>query len=639
MNRPLATYIALLLLGYLWLTWGSDDGPRHSPDERAAYERQWWASFRSLDYAANSTYTQLPPSVRAAVDGIMHAQPAQPVRSISTGNDDSDPLAGFFYGTWNAERFGAGDTLPLLAEESARPANGSAGRLTLELASADSSVAGTRLLHGTARLLARGFSLSLGLRGIYWAASNTAVLYGVRQMHAEAFIDLVRAVPRNESFAQAKRAYAKLLDGRLAAYDMPADVVHGCEYQMYVRFGSAEPALPADTAAGLRRPSGLLAQTVMYSPECRVAVASPLGRPLAGISAARYRERAGHYLRLAFVAMVAEILLLIGQMRHTQTHAAMNKISPYGLAMQAVLGCYIFIAHVSGSMTPAVDMQLAFTGAAFVTFTLLVMFALHYMMSVWRVQQPSEPDEQVSGQRQLWMTYLRFYGALAVGVVVIHVYTETMHPLAGPMMALLLAVSYSYWVPQIWRNAKRGTSRGLRKDYLFGTTLLNLIFPLYVFACPESLSFNTPSMFVWALVVYSMAQVAVLLLQDLLGPRFFVPASMLPEVYNYHPLLPPDSDEEAAAEGNADDGADPARDAEGRDSEDTSPDEPRNGRGRECAICIQNVDVSASVASALFGRPSYMVTPCHHVYHTECLARWMEMKLECPVCRAPLPPV
>ncbi|KAJ1719051.1 hypothetical protein LPJ53_006110 [Coemansia erecta] len=638
MNRPLATYIALLLLVYIWLSWGSDDGPRHSPDERAAYERQWWASFRSLDYAANSTYTQLPPSVRSAVDGLMHAQPAPSVRS-----SDGDPLAGFFYGTWNAEHFGASDTLLPFADEQdglARPANGSAGRLTLELASADSSVAGTRLLHGNARLLARGFSASLGLRGIYWGASNTAVLYGVHQMHAEAFIGLVRAVPRNESFAQAKRAYAKLLDGRLSAYDMPADVVRGCEYQMYVRFSSAELALPAEGASGLRRPSGLLAQTVMYSPECRVAVASPLGRPLSGISAARYQERAGHYLRLVFVAMVAEILLLIGQMRHTQTHAAMNKISPYGLAMQTVLGCYIFIAHVSGSMTPTVDMQLAFTGATFVAFTLLVMFALHYMMSVWRVQQPSEPDEQVSGQRQLWMTYLRFYGALAVGVVVIHMYTETMHPLAGLMMALLLVASYSYWVPQIWRNAQRGTSRGLRKDYLFGTTLLNLIFPLYVFACPESLSFNTPSMFVWALVVYSMAQVAVLLLQDLLGPRFFVPASMLPEVYNYHPLLPPDSDEEAAAEGNADGSADSARDAESRGSEDsTNSDEPRNSRGRECAICIQNVDVSASVASALFGRPSYMVTPCHHVYHTECLTRWMEMKLECPVCRAPLPPV
>ncbi|KAJ1849474.1 hypothetical protein LPJ73_003722 [Coemansia sp. RSA 2703] len=646
MNRPLATYIALLLLVYLWLSWGSDDAPRHSPDERAAYERQWWASFRSLDYAANSTYTRLPSSVRSAVDGLMHVPSPQPARSSNiAAKDDAndDPLAGFFHGTWAAEHISANDThAPSISNEHAqyaRPADGASGRLTLELSSIDASVPGTRLLHGTARLLARGFSQSLALRGIHFAASNAAVLYAVPQMHADANVGLVRAVPQRRQFDQAKRAYAQMLDGRLAAYDMPEDVARGCEYQLYVRFGAPAQASTQAAAAHVR-PAGLVAQAVMYSPECRVSVATPHARPLQGISAARYQTRAGHYLRLAFVAMVAELLLLVGQMRHTPTHAAMAKISPYGLAMQAVLGCYIFIAHVSASLAPAVDIQLAYTGATFVVFTLLVMFALHYMMSVWRVQQPSDPDAQPSAQRTLWMTYLRFYGALAVGVFVIHVYSETMHPLAAPMMVLLLLTSYSYWVPQIIRNARRGTSRGLRKDYLLGTTLLNLIFPLYAFACPESLSLNAPSAFVWALVAYSFAQVLVLLLQDLLGPRFFVPASMLPEVYNYHPLLPPDSDEEAAVEGNSDNADDAEHDEEGSSSEDATPDQPRSARAaRECAICIQEVDVSTSVASALFGRPSYMVTPCHHVYHTECLTRWMEMKLECPVCRAPLPPV
>jgi len=32
-----------------------------------------------------------------------------------------------------------------------------------------------------------------------------------------------------------------------------------------------------------------------------------------------------------------------------------------------------------------------------------------------------------------------------------------------------------------------------------------------------------------------------------------------------------------------------------------------------------------------------MKTPCRHYFHDKCLKGWMEIKLECPFCRAPLP--
>eukprot|EP01016_Furgasonia_blochmanni_P041573 TRINITY_DN5419_c0_g1_i2.p2 TRINITY_DN5419_c0_g1~~TRINITY_DN5419_c0_g1_i2.p2 ORF type:complete len:116 (-),score=6.44 TRINITY_DN5419_c0_g1_i2:65-412(-) len=34
-----------------------------------------------------------------------------------------------------------------------------------------------------------------------------------------------------------------------------------------------------------------------------------------------------------------------------------------------------------------------------------------------------------------------------------------------------------------------------------------------------------------------------------------------------------------------------------------------------------------------------METPCHHKYHVSCLTPWMNIKLECPTCRARLPPL
>ena len=34
-----------------------------------------------------------------------------------------------------------------------------------------------------------------------------------------------------------------------------------------------------------------------------------------------------------------------------------------------------------------------------------------------------------------------------------------------------------------------------------------------------------------------------------------------------------------------------------------------------------------------------MRTPCSHYFHRECLVNWVDVKMECPTCRAPLPPL
>ncbi len=32
-----------------------------------------------------------------------------------------------------------------------------------------------------------------------------------------------------------------------------------------------------------------------------------------------------------------------------------------------------------------------------------------------------------------------------------------------------------------------------------------------------------------------------------------------------------------------------------------------------------------------------MITPCKHVFHSECLERWVIVKLECPLCKQQIP--
>lgn len=66
----------------------------------------------------------------------------------------------------------------------------------------------------------------------------------------------------------------------------------------------------------------------------------------------------------------------------------------------------------------------------------------------------------------------------------------------------------------------------------------------------------------------------------------------------------------------------------------------------ECAICMAMVDLPIhkhdkpkSKLTSNSNNKEYMITPCFHIFHTECLEDWMKYKLQCPVCRNGLPPV
>ncbi|XP_057455524.1 transmembrane E3 ubiquitin-protein ligase FLY2-like isoform X2 [Lotus japonicus] len=88
----------------------------------------------------------------------------------------------------------------------------------------------------------------------------------------------------------------------------------------------------------------------------------------------------------------------------------------------------------------------------------------------------------------------------------------------------------------------------------------------------------------------------ILLLQHYLGSRLFIPHQILPEKYCY------------------------CR----RFDQDTR-------HAMDCVICMIAIDLSQ-------GTNDCMVTPCDHFFHSGCLQRWMDIKLECPTCRRTLPP-
>ncbi|GER53318.1 RING/U-box superfamily protein [Striga asiatica] len=51
----------------------------------------------------------------------------------------------------------------------------------------------------------------------------------------------------------------------------------------------------------------------------------------------------------------------------------------------------------------------------------------------------------------------------------------------------------------------------------------------------------------------------------------------------------------------------------------------------DCVICMNTIEFSLHSSDC-------MVTPCDHFFHSCCLQRWMDIKMECPTCRRALPP-
>ncbi|KAJ2699849.1 hypothetical protein H4218_002423 [Coemansia sp. IMI 209128] len=507
-------------------------------------------------------------------------------------------VTGTYHGEWVADHntqatpFWNG-TLP---SGYSRPEDGSTGRLKLVLSSESTSHRLAEVLRGTVGLQSGGFSALLEVEGLYWSDSGVAVLHGAPEVSAQSAVDVVGAVPSERLFATAKaalgEAYTRLLPQRKRAEDVGRD----CEYHVYVQFRPGRKAL--------------VARAVMFAPACSVSVATPAGRTIVGLHAKTYLLMVLRYAAVAALGMVALLLLLERQMRHTPTPASLARVSYHTLTMQAIVDSHIFVLHAI-ACTAVGSLAFLVSGAvAFVVFSALLVLVMRYVSAVWRSQQPSavDPDDC---RRCLVRMYVTAYVALVVGVVATYAYLDSQRPLPAAVLATLMAVAHGYWVPQIWRNAKRNTSGGLRWDYVAGTTAVRLFFPLYAFAYPSNIAYVSPAPLVWGLVAFSLAQTAVLMMQDLLGPRFFVPELLRPLAHDYHPPVSLPSEEDLERNSLSSDAA------------------------AVCAVCIQPVD------SALEGEhltPSHMLTPCAHMYHTECLQRWMDIKLECPVCRARLPP-
>ncbi|WOL07699.1 transmembrane E3 ubiquitin-protein ligase 1-like [Canna indica] len=300
-----------------------------------------------------------------------------------------------------------------------------------------------------------------------------------------------------------------------------------------------------------------------------------------------YNKAVNYTLMVTFISFL-QVLLLIRQMEYSNTQSGAAKVSILMIGQQAIMDAYMCLLHLTAGILVE-SLFNAFATAAFFKFVVFSIFEMRYLLSIWKASRPINNGEGwETMRRELSVLYSRFYGILLGGILLMYELHNFLRP--------ILFAMYSFWIPQIITNVIRDTRKPLHPQYIIGMTLTRVAIPLYIFGCPSNfLRIQVDRSWCIYFGLFMTLQAVILLLQNYLGSRCFIPHQILPEKYNYYRKLENDNNQV------------------------------------DCVICMTGIDLTQR-------SNEYMVAPCDHCFHTGCLQRWMDIKMECPTCRRSLPP-
>jgi len=310
----------------------------------------------------------------------------------------------------------------------------------------------------------------------------------------------------------------------------------------------------------------------------------------------RLSHKLVRYTLWAIVLTLLEVRCFHRQTRHTEDLPSIAKVSAIGMAMQAMIDAYSAFVHFFLGLSSGELFNIIAVVALlkFVQFSLL---EARYLLQIWRSRRQDEymmtPELETSLRWQIMWFYSGFYAVLVGGMLLVR------HRLS--CVPFIVVMAQFYWLPQILLDVWQGTKHSLSPVFYIGTSIWRTLGVLYIFGCPQGIFAKdlypipgAPSFAVCAIVVFiQAAQVGIMFSQEKYGARWFIPWLCMPWAHNYK------------YKGGLEDGT-------------------------ECVICMSEIDTED-------GR--HAVTPCAHRFHFDCLQQWLDVKMECPTCRATLPPI
>jgi hypothetical protein len=445
---------------------------------------------------------------------------------------------------------------------------------------------------------------------------------------------------------------------------------------------------PSDTGVeegtGKRMNAGVQARTKVLQEQALVmkmlgSIHSPNCNFTAHLNATALRTdwdaTKGKTINYSFYMMIVcltQIMILLRQLLHSQSPSAATRVSLLCVGWQTVIDALICLAHIYFSLA----MQPLFSAFASVAFFKLLIFCvieMKYMAIIIQARNNSNGGESTEVlRRQVAMLHLRFYVAL-FGAMLVMFYAFDRY------RTFFMLVLYSFWVPQIVMNVVTEAKNPMHQYYIYGMSITRLFVPLYVFAVRDNFLKEvwpdtvTDTFMCQLVVLWVGIQTFILIGQGKYGARFMIPARCLPPKFDYsRPLpasmLPPgfmeiqhtDSLQESPLKKSSESEAllDEESTSRGRTRHPTATTTRNRIRGKranltnrtesmtseavdsikpsspcthglDCSICYENIDIR--------DRPAYMLAPCDHIFHRDCLVQWMDVKRECPICRTELP--
>jgi hypothetical protein len=290
-----------------------------------------------------------------------------------------------------------------------------------------------------------------------------------------------------------------------------------------------------------------------------------------------------------------------------------NKISMVMIGILTSWDAFICLTHLYLALSIE-SMFHFFIMPTFWYFILFSIFELKLLILIWRARYYDRYQTNEQIRRGLVIFYVKLYAAMFTIIFLLYRFI---------LSNAFIVVMSLYLVPQIVHNAMRGQRAEFNGKFLCLIVGTRIMLPLYYRGCPDNILEISPApWFCVTLLLVTGAQILIIYYQSVYGSRFFVPEKFLPPRFNYLMTIP-DVDLEAGYFESIDD----------------------------CVVCLRPLHQDAVLGADSTGQSQYLLsvlnagknqvmrTPCDHKFHVKCLVNWMSYKMDCPTCRARLPPI
>lgn len=533
----------------------------------------------------------------------------------------------------------------------------------------------------------------LDFHGVYFQKTG-ALVTSTRSAKFRGLQGVPHFAMNDDNFVKAKKLVVQYLNTTNVEKDVSMDDLNNnvqlsqgqCEYVLFFqleKLGLSSSEL-RDIDEELVNPAGRpishdipqieIKQSLLYSPDCGIVLELKPGA--AGNKIEVIHTQIRHIVTGLLVLVVAQLLLFISQVKQLRTPGHLSAVSASSvliLAFQDSLMSWIFL--VFAQFVP--DLYLLFVSVSVVLIIMYGVLELRFLVTVltaqanergttwWEILRgsTSEPSLPLPVTDRNNATATPAPAPTTAAPVDANDAGRAFNLIVGPgcmltTVSLLVILSSSqwrvmyrhvfeyvglmlinlYWLPQFSRNTLKNRRRAFSWSFVIGTSVIHLIPVAYVFLVPSNpLRHRYNARFVGIITSWVALQVFGLYLQDQWGPRFWVNDKWLPKAYDYHYLLKIKDLEHGFSSDILASLLARLSEADAEGIVDCKVD---------CTICM--TEIAVPVNTNANGKPvvidrqrlkQYMITPCHHVFHSECLEDWMVYKLQCPVCRAGLPPV